>query len=74
MQSFVIEESPCPHCKNPRTVRCGTIGFCFNCRGQWRTDSGAATAEPRYAFTNAELNRLEVYRAAVRAGFYSEWS
>jgi hypothetical protein len=71
MQSFVIAESPCPHCQNPRTARSGALGFCFNCRRQWRTDAQPATVKPEYPFTAAERGRLEVYRAAVRAGFYS---
>jgi hypothetical protein len=28
---------------------------------------------PHYAFTPLELQRLIAYRAAVRAGFYTEW-
>jgi hypothetical protein len=45
----------------------GTHGsICFNCRHKWgppRTDA---------EFTPSELTRLEIYRAAVRAGFYTD--
>lgn len=68
MQCFMIEERrPCARCRNRRTVRFGATSFCFNCRAHrdaW-TDEG-------YPFTDTELARLHVYRAAVRAGFYTD--
>jgi hypothetical protein len=44
----------------------GTHGsICFNCRHKWEPTTF-------FTFTAAELARLRIYRAAVRAGFYSE--
>ncbi|MBV9322209.1 MAG: hypothetical protein JO352_00305 [Chloroflexi bacterium] len=66
MHGFVIEELPCPNCRNLRTVRFGTTSFCFNCRTQ-RDESALS-----YPFSDAQLARLRVYRAAVRNHFYSD--
>jgi ribosomal protein L37AE/L43A len=61
----VIQERRCPRCAIKRTLRLahGT-SFCFNCRSQWEA--------PIYPFKPDELARLELYRVAVRAGFYSD--
>jgi hypothetical protein len=58
---MTIEERwPSPHCGNRRRVRWGQNEyFCFNCN--WQTP-----------FTEGELARLKVYRAAVNAGVYSD--
>jgi hypothetical protein len=64
---LTIKEAPCPRCANKRTASMGSHGsICFNCRHKWeptRTYAG---------FTAPELARLEIYRAAVRAGFYTD--
>ena len=76
MNGATIQERPCPRCAIRRTVRIARASFCFNCRlhwdGQWGQRS-AAPVEPRYAFSAAEITRLKIYRAAVRAGFYTDW-
>ena len=64
MHGFVIQQSPCAHCLNLRTVRTGTITYCFNCGGK--------DFVTIYPFTAAELQRLCIYRVAVRAGFFTD--
>jgi hypothetical protein len=80
---YLIQERPCPRCAIRRTVRLAAGGsFCFNCRLQWSTRQIArAQPAPRMtvltltsqSLTVAEWARLVIYRAAVRAGFYSDW-
>jgi hypothetical protein len=80
---FVIEEQSCPRCANRRTVRVADgSSFCFNCRLQWSVQDAAGGPAARGAaasgrqpepFGLAEQARLTIYRAAVRAGFYSDW-
>ena len=80
---MVIQQSRCPRCAIRRTVRLGARGaFCFNCRLQWDTERAAhqgmkaagSTPPPlQHPFVPAELIRLERYRAAIRAGLYSDW-
>ena len=67
-----IIEQACPYCENTRTARVQHSGleFCFRCHRNWKP-----AAEPdfeAYAFTEAELARLEHYRAAVCAGYYTD--
>jgi hypothetical protein len=70
---MVLQEQPCPECGHKRTVRLGTrVGVCFNCRSHWVVD-GRARPIGCYRFSGEELNRLERYRKAVAAGFYSDW-
>jgi hypothetical protein len=80
---YLIQERACPRCAIRWTVRL-TAGnsFCFNCRLQWSTQQVARgqpvrwmTALPltSHPFTPAEQARMAIYRAAVRAGFYSDW-
>ena len=65
-QGYLIQNVPCPRCAIRRTVRLREgRSFCFNCRFQWHPAA--------YQFAPADRARLEVYRAAVRAGFYSDW-
>jgi hypothetical protein len=81
MNGFIPQQATCPHCGILRTVRVGYSGIslCMNCRGRW--GSSAVSPNPPidsdtecqpYPFTPAELARLEIYRRAVAAGFYSE--
>jgi hypothetical protein len=74
MHNFVIEHHTCPHCRNLRTVRFGAISFCFNCRSKL---SGSPPNTPKpvtsFAFTAAEQARLQIYRNAIRAGFYTDY-
>ena len=75
MNGATIQEHPCPRCAIRRTVRIARASFCFNCKLHWGDQPGLASAavpEPAYAFTVAETERLMIYRAAVRAGFYTD--
>ena len=65
MTNFLIEQRVCPSCGIHRTGRQvrSTTAFCFNCHHQW---------EAGYPFNAEELARLRIYRAAVRAGFYTD--
>jgi ribosomal protein L37AE/L43A len=74
MNGANIQEQPCPRCANPKTVRVAGVSFCFNCHLQWSGshETPQPDAEPAYEFTASELARLEIYRNAVRAGFYNE--
>ena len=64
-----IVEQPCPYCENTRTARVEHSGleFCFRCFRNWKPATEA------FPFTGGELARLEHCRAAVRAGFYTDW-
>jgi hypothetical protein len=76
MNGATIQERACPRCAIRRTVRIAGASFCHNCRLQWSGVSGAAFVprpESAYLFTASEEARLVMYRAAVRAGFYSDW-
>ena len=77
------EPIACRRCSFPRTLRMGDRRVCFQCRYSWqarraRPASGEAVLVPvagpvgDYAFTLEELRRLAVYRAAVRAGFFTD--
>jgi hypothetical protein len=77
-----IQEQACPRCAIRRTARLayGTYGtsFCFNCRLRWPTQAPpvpytVGAPSPRQVLAPGELARLVAYRAAVRAGFYSDW-
>jgi hypothetical protein len=78
---MIVQETRCPRCAIRRTVRLGTWGlFCFNCRMRIEPECPAAPPRrlgclwvPDYPFSPAELLRLEYFRAAVQAGFYSDW-
>jgi hypothetical protein len=76
---ILIQERACPRCTIRRTARLayGTF-FCFNCRLQWPTRAAPApppvgTPSPQHVLGPDALARLAMYRAAVRAGFYSDW-
>jgi ribosomal protein L37AE/L43A len=73
MNGFNPQQSTCPQCGIQRTVRAGGSGIsvCMNCRAQW-TAGPAIEREHTYPFTPAELNRLEIYRRAIAAGFYND--
>ena len=68
-QGFLIEDRACPRCANRRTVRLGQDkSVCFNCRFRWVPEP----VERWPSFTDVERARLEIYRAAVWAGFYTD--
>ena len=72
------EPIACTRCSFPRTLRLGEMRVCFQCRYSWRVHGVGLpkhvepTLEPSACFTEAELKRLEAYRLAVLAGFYSD--
>jgi hypothetical protein len=70
--TLVVQERACPRCATKRTVRIGTsaTSFCFNCRTRWSGGSVASPARP--VLEAAVQRRWEIYRAAVRAGFYTD--
>ena len=76
-----IEAIPCPRCAVLRTLRLGDgRSICCNCRYQWdpaapRTPLHSPDSDDSlpYAFTPRELARLATYRAAIQAGFFSDW-
>jgi hypothetical protein len=82
---MMMQSRPCPSCRFPTTARMADgVAVCFNCRATWDPNdpegslkapgapAAAAPEPPPYVFTPAQLERLRVYRAAVRAGFYNE--
>jgi hypothetical protein len=75
MSNFLIEQRVCPRCGIRRTLRQlrSTTAVCFNCHHQWDAFSPETEAEVANAFTAEEYVRLAAYRAAVRAGFYTDW-
>ena len=72
---MIEERWPCPACGNRRTIQCGRqTNYCFNCGSlngiRVRRRSGwQARPTP---WTDAEIARLTIYRAAVRAGLYTD--
>jgi hypothetical protein len=78
----IIDEQPCPRCELVRTVRVGSSKdfFCLHCGLRWdshsaRTNEGEEPLEESLAglFTSQQVQRLYIYRDAVRAGFYRDW-
>jgi hypothetical protein len=75
-QGLIVQEQPCPRCANRRTVSAAAHGsFCFNCGLQWSAPTPSATAHRMHAvaFTPLQFARFGNYRAAVQAGFYTDW-
>jgi hypothetical protein len=71
---MTILQQTCPRCAIQRTVRLGHWGaVCFNCRLTWKGTPTEARAEIPYAFSEAELSRLEMFRVAIRVGLYSDY-
>jgi hypothetical protein len=79
MNSFMIQLRSCPWCGILRTGRqmYSATSFCFNCRLLWEPPAEArqcaAVQVAANTFCREELARLQVYRAAVRIGFYTDW-
>jgi hypothetical protein len=67
-----IVDGPCPYCDGRRTahVQKSDLAFCFRCHHNWRTNQTADAQT--YAFSEGEVRRLGWYRAAIRAGFYTD--
>ena len=79
---MTIMDQQCPRCGIRRTADLQNWGlFCFNCRLRWCSSTPAAEAaafqvvslEPPHPFGPHELLRLERYRAAIRAGLFTDW-
>jgi hypothetical protein len=75
----MIQQLACPSCGRPLTLNMGSSGnFCLKCRYHWRLPHVAPadeTAPPGDSvLTDAELQRLVIYRRAVAAGFFTDWS
>lgn len=71
-----IEQRRCPRCGIQRTLRqAENQSLCCNCKLLWRHQVAAAAPPEALAeavFSEAELQRLLAYRAAVAAGFYTD--
>jgi hypothetical protein len=72
---LVILAEKCRHCAHMRTVPIGNSAntFCFNCREASTNTTNTMRPPVAFLFDARALARLEQYRAAVRAGFYSDW-
>jgi hypothetical protein len=76
---MTIREMRCPRCGIRRTINFGHWGsMCLNSRLHWGTQASVevaptAAARVHHPFTPAELVRLERYRAAIQAGFYTDY-
>ncbi len=68
----------CLRCAFPRTVRLGARRVCFQCRFSWFLAASKPVTTPEkvdaYPFTPHELARLQIYRLAVQARFFSDHS
>ena len=77
------EPIACLSCGFARTLRVGSKRVCFQCRFNWPLKQSqpapavvslAADEHARaHSFTSAELARLQIYRNAVQAGFYTDF-
>ena len=66
---FSIQSTPCLRCgQRPVAQVTSTELLCFNCRFVQPAPDAL-----EYPFTKRELQRLAIYRAAMRAGFYSDY-
>ena len=65
----LLQTTSCLRCgQRPVAQVTATQLLCFHCRFVQ-----PAPAALEYPFTTRELQRLAVYRAAVKAGFYSDY-
>ena len=79
---MIIQQRHCPHCRIQRTVDMGRWGsVCMNCRlrsepgvsaGERPAGAVALASQLASLFGPAALRRLQIYRAAVQAGFYTD--
>jgi hypothetical protein len=75
-----IEEClPCPQCGFRRVVQRGPRAYvCFQCRHSWSEEIPAARRELAAGdllvnFSIDQRALLNAYRAAIRAGLYTDW-
>jgi len=70
------ESIVCLRCAFPKTVRLGARRVCFQCRYSWFLSASkrVITTEKvdAYPFTAQALARLQIYRLAVQARFFSD--
>ena len=74
----MLQQRACPSGR-AQSLNMGAGGnFCFNCRHSWRQPDPSITAAgphtDAYPFTEAEMQRLAIYKRAVAAGFFTDWS
>jgi hypothetical protein len=70
----MLQQRACPSCGRIQSLNMGAGGhFCLNCRQQWR-ETAAPEPDTSTSFTDAELERLAIYRRAVAAGFFTDWT
>jgi hypothetical protein len=70
----MFEQMPCPNCGQRRGLKMTSgVYFCMGCRQKWAGLEPAVGEESFTNFTCEQWTRLEVYRRAAAAGFYSEW-
>jgi ribosomal protein L37AE/L43A len=75
----VIQQGRCPSCGRAQTVYVGAVvNLCLKCRFHWSLPDALSPELAANAtltdFSQAELQRLDVFRRAVAAGYYSDWS
>jgi len=72
----MLQQRACPSCGRLQSLNMGSGGhFCLNCRYRWRESAALEpTASTTTSFTKPELERLTIYRRAVAAGFFTDWS
>jgi hypothetical protein len=63
------ESITCLRCGSPTTLGLGQTHLCLRCGSQW-TNQPTPHLD---VFDQTQLERLRVYRAAIRAGLYSEF-
>ncbi|MBV9547428.1 MAG: hypothetical protein JOY61_23905 [Chloroflexi bacterium] len=79
MNSLIVELRAGSRCGLGRTARLGRSRASSCVRSGAQQDWSVAAANPlasepsTYPFSRDELARLEVYRAAVCSGFYTDW-
>ena len=76
-QHMRIEEcNPCPRCgHSPVVQRARDAYVCYQCRFGWTPGTPVTHSEvfSLRLFSAPERERLVSYRAAIRAGVYSDW-
>jgi ribosomal protein L37E len=70
-----LTEGICPRCGMDATIQFNVNDrLCYVCGLRWESgrqlQDEPAEAHYTNVFTSAEIERLRIYRAAVRAGFY----
>ncbi|HEY1296726.1 MAG TPA: hypothetical protein VGJ60_26915 [Chloroflexota bacterium] len=72
----IEERIPCPRCGHGRVIQRARHAYlCFQCRFGWSADAEQARTTTEFlGWCPPSLrDRLVAYRAAIRAGLYSDW-